>query len=127
VKVQSVKIDSVGPSLNAWYSGIHWTKRSKVKDEWRAHIAGVVDTLEPVVNYPVIIEVEVHKKRVFDSSNVAATGKLAEDGLVKSGILLDDTPKYVRSVFYTCVKDDKEYTIIRIIETENGEDLPTLY
>lgn len=69
--------------------------------------------IQPITSYPVHIKVTAYRKRVIDASNCNA--KLLEDGLVKAGILKDDSPKYVDSMTTRCVKSDQEYVEIEIL------------
>jgi len=93
-----MRIDFIAPSLTAIYAGVHWSKRKKLADE--AHLAtkiaarghlkhqGAVHlTFQPMI-----------RGRCYDVSNYSFSAKLIEDGLVKAGILIDDTNKYVKSI-----------------------------
>ena len=92
-------IPIIAPTLNKWYAGNHWTQRKKVADEW--HLAVLIlcrqDNIKPVESYPVCITTKTYFKtnRKRDTSNCFPANKLAEDALVKAGILKDDTPQYV--------------------------------
>ena len=66
-------------------------------------------------NSPVSIHVHSIRKRLTDADGVSA--KAAIDGLVLSGLLPDDSPKYVSKVSYSQEKGSKEETIITIEET----------
>ena len=48
------------------------------------------------------------KSRALDASNCSYMGKMIEDTLVKTGILKDDSPKYIKSVEYESKKNDKD-------------------
>lgn len=92
-------IPIVAPTLNKWYAGNHWTKRKQTADEWHNMIFVMchTDKIKPVKNYPVCITTKTYFKanRKRDTSNCFPANKLAEDALVKAGILKDDTPEYV--------------------------------
>jgi Holliday junction resolvase RusA-like endonuclease len=94
-----ISIPLVAPSLNKWYAGSHWSKRKKLADDWHLAIFIICkqDKIKPIITYPVTITTKSYykKKKEMDTSNVFPANKLAEDGLVKSGILKDDTIKYV--------------------------------
>src|SRR5690625_7402411 len=94
--IQTIIIDRVGPSLNKWYGGAHWSWRSGTKKRWRllglaaVHEAGA----RTVQHYPVRLCVNCgfgKGLRSFDCTNVAATAKLVEDGLVACGGLRGET------------------------------------
>ena len=119
-----IEIPIVAPSLNQWYAGAHWSKRKKVADQWHEEIwiACKQYQVEPLTEFPVIISTKTYfkTKRQRDVSNCFTTNKLAEDGLVKAGILPDDTPKFVcgHRVLLPVFGHDKDMTEIWI-ETTN--------
>ncbi len=91
-------IPLVAPSLNQWYAGNHWSKRKKVADEWHKAVKYLCMQYQiESFTKPVIITTQtlLPTKRARDVSNCFAANKLAEDGLVKAGILKNDTPEYV--------------------------------
>ena len=94
-----ISIPLVAPSLNQWYSGGHWSDRKKLADAWHLAIFIICkqDKIKPVVSYPVTITTKSYYKKTkeMDTSNVFPANKLAEDGLVRAGILKDDTNQYV--------------------------------
>ena len=64
---------------------------------------------------PCRINIHSVRKRLTDPDGVSA--KAAIDGLVHGGILIDDSPEFVKSVTYTQEKAvDEEYTVITITE-----------
>lgn len=85
-------------SWNAYYAGLHWRER---KDEaTRVHILVDVECREldelPELAYPVHLLCLVYfKSNPQDCSNI--TTKLYEDGLVRAGLLKNDSPSYVAS------------------------------
>ena len=92
-------IPIIAPTLNKWYAGSHWSHRKKVADEWHTTIRMLclIDQVKAVESYPVCIMTKTYfkTKRKRDTSNCFPANKLAEDALVKAGILKDDTPQYV--------------------------------
>lgn len=52
----------------------------------------------PRFNSPVRITITVYRQRLCDTDNIAA--KAAIDGIVRCGILLDDSAKFVKEVIY---------------------------
>jgi len=95
-------VQYLGPSTNAIYSGIHWAKRKKAKDE------AVAATLKAVQEFklgsiPGRVDLVFRPRlgkgvRRRDTSNNSMSAKLIEDALVKAGVLVDDTEAYVRRV-----------------------------
>ena len=91
-------VPMVAPSLNGWYSSQHWSKRKKVADLWHEAIRYIclADKVKAFKS-PVTITTQTTfpDNRSRDVSNYFTANKLAEDGLVKAGILINDTPEYV--------------------------------
>lgn len=117
-----IRIDEIGPSLNNWYAGSHWAQRKKVKDRWRLLVREAVAGCEAVdeEDYPVSIEVTCRfgkGRRGYDADNLGATSKLVIDGLIKAGIIEDDTRNFVESVTYRPIKHKgKDETVVRIMQ-----------
>lgn len=114
---EELKIRYVGLSTNAIYSGIHWAVRIKHAND--AHTIVKLDT-KGIVKFtkPVNIEFTIYKSgKMYDTSNCSYTAKLIEDGLVRAGILSDDTQKHVDTItIKPCqkVKKGQEYTLVKI-------------
>lgn len=83
-------------SLNKYYSGRHWTKRSKEAKAVHWAVRAAIPRHAPLFSEPVAITVRAFfNKQPLDADNIVA--KLYVDGLC--GILIeDDSPKHVRSV-----------------------------
>lgn len=82
-----------GLSSNAWYSGMHWTKRQKLKNEWRSRF-------EPLIKNANMAAMQVMRLRLtyrsrFDADNTTAMIKLIVDQL-KGWVIPDDTPAHFR-------------------------------
>lgn len=94
-----LKIPLVAPSLNKWYSGIHWAERKKIVDLWHDTVWKLcrVDKIKPLTLFPVTISTQsfTKSKRKRDVSNGICANKMAEDALVEAGILPNDAPEYV--------------------------------
>lgn len=81
-------------STNAIYSGMHWSKRKKLADLY--HWALVQHKNQAVKEYPVDINyVFTFKGKPLDTTNCTYMAKMLEDGLVKNGVIEDDSPEYV--------------------------------
>lgn len=61
---------------------------------------------------PVRIHIHSIRKRLTDADGVSA--KAAIDGLVKAGVLEDDSPEFVQEVSYSQEKGKEEKTIITL-------------
>ena len=58
------------------------------------------------------VHIRSYRKRLTDSDGVSA--KAAIDGIVKTGVLVDDSPEFVEQVSYSQEKADEEKTVITI-------------
>lgn len=65
---------------------------------------------------PVCIHIHSVRKRLADPDGVSA--KAAIDGIVKEGVLVDDSAKYVEEVSYSQEKGKDEKTIITIVRAD---------
>jgi len=59
------------------------------------------------------IRVHSKRKRLADPDGISAKAVL--DGLTKAGILVDDSAKYVKEVWFSQEKSKEEETIIQIV------------
>ena len=115
-------LNDLGPSLNEWYGKGHWTKRAALAKYWHALVAFAVrDQGISKINKPVILTMifEHGKSQMLrDVSNCAAAAKLVEDGLVRAGVLEDDSPQYVHELRMRPIKsiDGRRRTIVYIEE-----------
>lgn len=83
-------------SCNAYYAGMHWAKRKAEADRVHRLVRAALTGYETPYSQPVDIEVIAYfDKRPLDASNVFA--KVYEDA-IKGWLIVDDSPKYVRSV-----------------------------
>lgn len=94
----------MGPSANNIWAGVHWTKRKRMADEGHlaTSLAVKAAKLGPVGGKVELVFMPQIKKRPrvrgFDCLNYAMTCKVIEDGLVRAGVLPDDSKKYVSEV-----------------------------
>ncbi len=96
-------------SLNNWYSGAHWSKRKKIKDNYKLLIKS---QYKPVFSKLQTYEVEYtfyFKTRPLDASNCVAMVKLIEDVLFE-----DDKYNIVTSLKIKSIKSKEEYVKISI-------------
>jgi len=63
-------------------------------------------------NSPVYIHIHSVRARLVDSDGISA--KAVIDGIVKAGLLSDDSPRYVKEVSYSQEKGSPEKTLIHI-------------
>jgi len=125
-RVQVLIVAMIGPSLNT-YDRMHWTKRDSLHDYWHQMVAREAKEqgLYPVQTYPVRVEVECYfgkGERRLDWDNLSPTPKLIQDGLVKAGILRNDSPPWVACGSMQSFKTKQQsYTLFKIHEPAPGE------
>ncbi len=89
-------------TMNKMYSGLHFSVRTRMAKIWHKTVgleclAGKIKPIDEK-HFPVCIATRSFfkvKNRKRDTSNCYLPNKLIEDGLVKQGILPDDSQKYV--------------------------------
>jgi len=92
-------------STNKIYAGVHWTKREQHKQVYRALFTGeILKAIKPPKTPCHIVFNFFWEKRPLDSTNCSYIAKIIEDCFVQSGILKDDSPKYVSGVTITSQK-----------------------
>ena len=105
-----IKIDFDIPekvSTNKFYAGTHWRVRKSIVDTWHEYVSLIAleGNFEPIKAYPVTVSyVFTFKTRALDTLNCAAMAKMAEDAIVRVGILEDDSPKFVNE---SCILVEK--------------------
>ena len=80
-------------SLNKWYSGYHWTKRKKIKDQYKLIIKSQFKEVLSKYNSYSVTYLFNFKTRPLDASNCVAMVKLIEDVIFE-----DDNYKIVNSI-----------------------------
>lgn len=90
------------PSLNDWYSGSHWNKRSALKKVWRDTVAVYCKNaqMKPFTKFPLKITTQPTYKdnRKRDTDNTITAAKLFIDAIKHLGLIPDDTPEYVGAI-----------------------------
>lgn len=82
--------------MNKVYEGIHWSVRKALADVYHSEFLEFKGKIK-VKKYPVVIYYDWHFiKNPLDTLNCALMAKMLEDGMVRAGILEDDSTKYVR-------------------------------
>lgn len=96
-----LEIDSKKWSLNKIYAGVHWSVRAKDKEYIRQLVRSVTGIRKPFEK-PVLIKMAFNSG--LDVSNHGYLFKLIEDGLVKCGVIQNDSYKYVQCNIMTLQK-----------------------
>jgi hypothetical protein len=96
-------------SLNEFYSGKHWSKRKKYKDQIKFIVKSQVDE---TINYACDVEYEFFfKNRPLDCSNCVALLKMVEDCIFPK-----DDIKIVKSIKVTSRKAKEDVLYIKVKE-----------
>ena len=102
-------------TTNAERAGNRW-ERAKLTKEWREAFAWLAKAeLLPAMSW-ITVTVEPHQKggRLQDVGACNPAVKAAIDGLVDAGILIDDSPQYVKSFTFLPPHKDKNSLVIYI-------------
>lgn len=75
----------------------------------------IVKAKPPKVDRPVTIHFEWHEKtKRRDADNIASAKKFILDALVKQGVLIDDSRRYVTGFTDNIVDDTKDFVVVTI-------------
>jgi Holliday junction resolvase RusA-like endonuclease len=116
------------PSLNDWWYALASNKYvgSKFKKDieevigWSIRQALASKTLHKP-NNAVVIRFEWHEKtKRRDADNIASAKKFILDALVKTGVLVDDSRRYVKGFYDSIIDDTSDFVIVELIEVNNG-------
>ena len=117
---QVVKLHDLGDlkvSLNQYYSGMHWTKRNKLKDKYVEWFSNFKSAFQPVKRQCEIQFDFYFTSHPLDPDNTVIMAKMITDCMVKSGILANDTRKYIGKVSYSSNKTkENNYVVVRIVD-----------
>lgn len=98
-------------SLNDWYSGSHWSKRKKIKDQYKWIVLNQFKGVFPKSKSYSCKYSFSFSKRPLDASNCIAMTKLIEDIIFE-----DDKWDIVRSLTIESFKGKEDYLKIEIDE-----------
>lgn len=121
LKGRTITIPDERPmSWNTLYSGQHWTVRKEQADRVHLVVRQHINPNHKPFKRKVDIVITVYfKNRPLDPCNI--TAKMYIDGLI-GWWLVDDNPKYVRSVKTVSLVDkDNPRVVIEAVEVEDGE------
>ena len=115
----TINVPWIGPPTNKMYAGQHWSRRKITADT--GHMATFVEVREFVGNRfkkPVTLTFTPHHNgRLYDLDGYLYTCKIIIDGLVKAGLLKDDSQKYVRGItILPTVKSEDRFMQVDIEE-----------
>ena len=104
MKSVTIIVPFLAPSTNEIYSGVHWSKRKALKNQAAQAVMVACAEYRKVLSQaisPVIIQTTGllgKGQRSYDISNYSYNHKLIEDGLVKCGVIPDDTIEFVKGM-----------------------------
>lgn len=94
-------------STNKIYESKHWGVRDKLKNEFINYYFNLLNKFTPVINYPIKITYDFYFVRnPLDTLNCCYMAKMMEDIMVKLGVIVDDSPKYVKQSVITSSKSN---------------------
>lgn len=107
-------------SSNKAYSGFkHWSVRNKLKDLYHSYMLRYSKIKIDPSYFPLKITYEFEWiKSPLDSTNQFFMIKMIEDGLVVTGVLPDDSNKYVRETSSRSVNGKRDMIRIKIEKTD---------
>jgi hypothetical protein len=110
-----LEFDELPPGLNG-KTGLlrmHWTVRRQLMQRWLVLVRRALED-SPVTHFdrehPCTIIAVRRSKRLMDWDNFGASLKPVLDGLVKTGVLSDDSPKVVRALTLRQLKSPSKQT-----------------
>ena len=110
-------VDCLPPSLNRFYSGMHWAKRKAIVDEWHGlmRLAFVETQLPKTLPTPITLSVtQFCKGIVRDSDNAVVGAKFCGDALKLYGYIPDDSPEFISTVILQSAKGKADKTVFII-------------
>lgn len=105
------------PSLNAYYSGGHWTKRKKAKDMNLSHIVTEFDKFDKFTAEQ--FEIHLMYNGRYDCDNAIIAVKFLSDAIVHLGLVADDSKKFFRRLSITVNPELKSDTYIAEVRFKN--------
>lgn len=69
------------------------------------------------VSRPCVIQIDYYEKtKRRDVDNIQSSTKFILDAMVKHGILLNDSRRYVKQIYHEIYDSDRDYVVVRIFE-----------
>ncbi|MCP4990535.1 MAG: hypothetical protein GY928_32185 [Colwellia sp.] len=104
-------------SLNEWYSGNHWTKRKKIKDNYKLIVKGQFKQVFSKSGLYSVSYSFQFKKKPLDASNCIAMVKMIEDIIFE-----DDKFDIVTNITISSSKGAEDKVVIKVIDLNNADD-----
>ena len=112
------------PSLNELINADRINKYagSKLKRETEELIGQYINVaryrgyIKPV-DYPVILDIKWHERtKKRDCDNIHSGVKYILDAMQKTGIIKNDSRRYVKQIFHTVIDDERDYVEVLIVK-----------
>ena len=69
------------------------------------------------VDYPVILDIKWHERtKKRDCDNIHSGVKYILDAMQKTGIIKNDSRRYVKQIFHTVIDDERDYVEVLIVK-----------
>lgn len=69
------------------------------------------------VSRPCVIQIDFYEKtKRRDVDNIQSSTKFILDAMVKHGILINDSRRYVKQIYHEIYDSDRDYVVVRILE-----------
>lgn len=110
-----VEVNALPPSLNKFYSGMHWTKRASMVDEWHGLFRAALQDakVKKKLVTPLSLNVTQFCSRIVrDVDNGIISAKLFADALKLYGYIPNDTPEFIQSVILQSKKGKEDKIVI---------------
>lgn len=70
-----------------------------------------------------VIQIDFYEKtKRRDVDNIQSSTKFILDAMVKHGILLNDSRKYVKQIYHEIYDSDRDYVVVRIFEDKKASN-----
>lgn len=73
------------------------------------------------VKKPVVILIDYYEGKRRDVDNIQSSQKFILDSLVESGVLVDDSQKYVKQIYHRIFNSKKEYSVVYLLNENEIE------
>ena len=94
-----IEIAGVPPILSN--ARLHWAKKQRIAADWYARVHWTLMESKAIPKEPIFRAIVRYTRfspgRAPDQTNLPSSFKFVEDGLVRSGVLVDDSPEHVEN------------------------------
>lgn len=125
--MQKFTIPFVPEGYNQLAKTKSWQSGMRAKEEAKNRVVPYIRAaaLKPVQSYPCTIVIAIHqgnRRRDVDNVKSGASKVLLDTLKWPGGVIVDDSQKYVRDVFYAPIQTDRKNPQVEIYIYEKGEE-----